>query len=140
VLELVRVITAPTTLTLRVRPRRREGHIWGYVGDATVAFVRGLKEGRRTGKSSFGGSAAHAGDGYAEFDRALKPDDDDDGVTLPFAENRQLGYGITSAAVRTLARSPKRAIRVALSRSHVLQEDRHVERAHKTDALSIRHA
>ncbi|MEO8797864.1 MAG: IS66 family transposase [Polyangiaceae bacterium] len=72
----------------------KKGHIWGYVGDCKLVAFDYTKDWKSDGPAEFlrRFRGFMQGDGYAGFDRALKPDDDDEAAVVP--ENRRLGCGM----------------------------------------------
>ncbi|MDQ2931309.1 MAG: IS66 family transposase [Gemmatimonadota bacterium] len=75
----------------------KKGHIWGYVGDCNLVAFDYTKDWKADGPAKFlrPFRGFMQGDGYAGFDRALRPPDDDDGEEAPVVpENRRLGCGM----------------------------------------------
>ena len=75
----------------------KKGHIWGYVGDCNLVAFDYTKDWKADGPAKFlrPFRGFMQGDGYAGFDRALRPPDDEDGEEAPVVpENRRLGCGM----------------------------------------------
>lgn len=75
----------------------KRGHIWAYVGDCKLVAFDYTKDWKSEGPAKFlrRFRGFMQGDGYAGFDRALKPDKDEDAEEAPVVpESRRLGCGM----------------------------------------------
>ena len=116
----------------------KKGHIWGYVGDCKLVAFDYTKDWKADGPAKFlrRFRGFMQGDGYAGFDRALKPDkDDDDGDDAPVVpENRRLGCGMhIRRKFEAAAQAEDARGAIAMAYFKKLYD---VERSCKDDALS----